>query len=129
MVLNLETRRPVRIPQEVLDTRLQDRPHVTVAKNNRMRPFTDQGREKEIIVRRSDLDMNNHVNNVRYIEWMLETIDQEMTQKIRNLDIQFMRESFVDDRLKSASLEDGNLIRFKILNNKDEIIALAEATL
>jgi len=29
-------------------------------------------------VRRADLDMNNHVNHVRYLEWMLDTVPEEM---------------------------------------------------
>ena len=129
MVLSLETRRPVRIPQEVLDTRLADRPHVTEAKNNRIKPFSEEGTEKEIIVRRSDLDMNNHVNNVRYLEWMLETIDLDKTQKLRNFEIHFMRETFVDDRLISSSFQDDDLIRFKIENSEGKLISVAEARL
>ncbi len=128
MVLNLETRRPERIPQDVLDTRLLDRPHVTEAKSNRLRPFKEKGVEKEIIVRRSDMDMNNHVNNVRYMEWMLETIEQELTQAIRHFEILFMRETFVDDRLTTSSYSDGDVIKFKISNQDGNIISIGEAT-
>jgi len=130
MVLNIETRRPMRIPKAVLDTRLANRPHVTEVKKHRIKPFTEKGFEKNIIVRRSDLDMNNHVNNVRYIEWMLETISLKSAQKIRNFDILFMRETFVDDNLVASSYkaDDEHLI-FKITNMKKQVIALAEALL
>lgn len=130
MVMNLETRRPSRIPQEVLDTRLTDRPHVTEVKNNRIKPSKEADNEKRIIVRRSDLDMNNHVNNVRYIEWMLESISNIEVQKISNLDIIYMRETFVDDELIASSYQeaDGTLI-FKISSGDDKIIAVAEAQL
>lgn len=70
--------------------------------------------------------MNNHVNNVRYIEWMMETIDQESAQKLRNFEIHFLRETFVDDHLISSSLIENELIKFKISNSEGKMIALAE---
>ena len=39
----------------------------------------------------SDLDMNNHVNNVRYCEWMLETVSQDISQKLKILDFVLTR--------------------------------------
>ncbi|MGB0347958.1 MAG: acyl-[acyl-carrier-protein] thioesterase [Balneolaceae bacterium] len=126
LALSLETRKPTRIPQEVLDTRLDDRPHVSEVKSNRIHPFKETGSDKEIVVRRADLDMNNHVNNVRYIEWMMETIDQESAQKLRNFEIHFLRETFVDDHLISSSLIENELIKFKISNSEGKMIALAE---
>lgn len=132
MVMNIETRRPTRIPQEVLDTRLTDRPHVTEVKSNRILPFDDAqiDHRKEIIVRRSDLDMNNHVNNVRYLEWMLETIPQNEVQRLSNIDMVFMMETFVDDRLKaSCHITDEQRIQFKITNAANKVIALAEGVL
>ena len=129
IVMNLATRRPSRIPQEVLDMRLLDKAHVTQIKNNRMKPFTIQGTEKEIIVRRADVDMNNHVNNVRYIEWMLETLDLEIVHKIQNFDVMFTKEAFVDDRLISSSYRDKHHIFFKITDSQSHIISVAEATI
>lgn len=40
----------------------------------------------EFTVRRSDLDINNHVNNSYYVAWMLDT-GEEMNEKMRPLDI------------------------------------------
>ena len=75
------------------------------------------------------MDMNNHVNNVRYMEWMLETIDQELTKTIRHFEILFMRETFVDDRLTTSSYRDGDVLKFKISNQEGNIISIGEATL
>ncbi|MCR9132345.1 MAG: thioesterase [bacterium] len=132
MVMNLETRRPTRIPQEVLDTRLTDRPHVTEVKSNRIRPFDDADatNSKSIIVRRADLDMNNHVNNVRYLEWMLETITLDEVQKLTNIDLIYMMETFVDDKLTASCKHiDAQHLQFKITNQNGKVIAVAEATL
>ncbi len=132
MVMNMETRRPTRIPQEVLETRLTDRPHVTEVKSNRIRPFddTDADNTKSIIVRRADLDMNNHVNNVRYLEWMLETIPLDQAQKLANIDLIFMMETFVDDLLAASCKQiDAQHIQFKITNQDGKVISVAEGKL
>lgn len=128
MVMNIETRRPTRIPKEVLDTKLAERSHVCAVKSNRIRPFNESGSEKKIIVRKADMDMNNHVNNVRYIEWMLETIPQERIDYFKNFDVIFMQESFVDEDLVSASkTNETGSIEFKITNSKNEVLAVANA--
>lgn len=46
-------------------------------------------------VRRSDLDLVAHVNNVRYIEWALETVPSATLEheQVRHLDVVFRRES------------------------------------
>ena len=127
MAMNLNTRRPTRIPQSVLDTRFEHRPHVSEVKRNKIKPFTNDGNKKRIIVRRSDLDMNNHVNNVRYCEWMLETVSQDISQKIKNFEILFLRETFVDEQLISESYIENNGIQFKITNSNGKVISVAEA--
>lgn len=44
---------------------------------------TDQMEQAEFIVRRSDIDTNAHVNNTKYIEWVLETIPEEVYRTYR----------------------------------------------
>lgn len=129
MILNLETRRPARIPDEVLNTRLDDLPNIIEVKKLRNKPIQEADSEKSIIVRRADMDMNNHVNNVRYFEWMLETIPEETTQKISSFDIVFLQETFVDDHLVSSSQTSSESVEFKITNSSGAVIAIANAEL
>ena len=130
MMLSLETRRPVRIPQAVLDAAIKDRDHVAPIKSNRQKQFTEPDVSKEIIVRRSDLDMNNHVNNVRYMEWMLETLPLEQTWDIKNFDIVFLRETFVDVPITTTSKQiDPTSIEFNIIDQDGKVIAMASADL
>ena len=37
--------------------------------------------EKEFQVRRSDIDTNDHINNTKYVEWVLEAIPQDVYDK------------------------------------------------
>ncbi len=128
MLLNLDTRRPVRIPKEVLEVKLPERALVTDIKSNRMKPIRVSDSAKKIIVRRSDLDMNNHVNNVHYIEWMMDSIPFEQTQNITSFDIIFMQETFVDEQVQSSVEFNGeNTSTFLLSNSEGKPIALAEA--
>ncbi len=130
MMINLETRRPVRIPQEVLDTRLTEREHVTPVKSNRISPPEQEDSMTKIKVRRADLDMNNHVNNVRFIEWMLECMPEEEARSVSNFDIVFMHESHAGDVI-TAQMENtsDSLRKFRLMNQDGNVIALAEATI
>ncbi|GKC85324.1 oleoyl-acyl carrier protein thioesterase, chloroplastic-like protein, partial [Tanacetum coccineum] len=44
--------------------------------------------------RRSDLDLNNHVNNVTYVRWVLESIPQEIidTHELQAITLDFKHE-------------------------------------
>jgi len=104
--LNIDKRRPVRIPdhfasqygvaelleenKELLDQTFlgkdsfEDLPELTV---------TDS--ELLFHVRRSDIDTNGHVNNTRYVEWMLEGIGEDILKeyKLRKLEVVYKKET------------------------------------
>nr|GLL30812.1 oleoyl-acyl carrier protein thioesterase, chloroplastic [Ipomoea trifida] len=61
-----------------------------------------------MVPRRADLDMNQHVNNVTYIGWVLESIPQEIidTHELQTITLDYRRECQHDDVVDSlASLE------------------------
>lgn len=53
--------------------------------------------QKKVLL--SDLDIVNHVNNVKYLEWCLDFIPKEMilNQKIANFEMNFMKELSLGD--------------------------------
>jgi acyl-ACP thioesterase len=61
-------------------------------------------------VKVSDLDIVNHVNNVKYLEWCLDAAGAEITldKKIRSLDMNFIKELVLEDSvdISTASTED-----------------------
>lgn len=71
--------------------------------------------EKEIVFEKtiflSDLDIVNHVNNVKYLEWCLDLVDEKLilNQKIISLEMNF---------LKELSLKDHIIIHENISKNK-----------
>ncbi|HCD51446.1 MAG TPA: acyl-[acyl-carrier-protein] thioesterase [Balneolaceae bacterium] len=130
MIINLETRRATRIPEAVLATRLTEREHVTPVKSNRIRPFRDGDKNISFTVRRSDLDMNNHVNNARFMEWMVELLSYEEIHSLSNFDIVFMHEGLLGDTLTSSVKHtEEKSVSFTLSNQTEQPIAVAEATL
>ncbi|KAG1330892.1 oleoyl-acyl carrier protein thioesterase, chloroplastic [Cocos nucifera] len=62
----------------------------------------------ELVPRRADLDMNQHVNNVTYIGWVLESMPQEIidTHELQTITLDYRRECQHDDMVDSlTSLE------------------------
>ncbi len=50
----------------------------------------------------SDLDMNGHVNNTRYIGWAIDTYSKEfhLTHQLRNLYVNFLNETDIEEQLE-----------------------------
>ncbi len=126
MMINLKTRRPTRMPKEVLDLRLGDTEHVMEVKSNRLSPISRVDSEKQFQVRSSDLDMNHHVNNTKYLEWMIETIPENANDKIAEVDIIFLHESLYKDQIRSiAEFNEEQTSHHQLINQDGETIALA----
>ncbi|KAI3678697.1 hypothetical protein L6452_37999 [Arctium lappa] len=71
-----------------------------------------------LVPRRSDLDMNKHVNNVTYIGWALESIPPEIidTHELQAITLDYRRECQRDDIVDSLTsrepLEDAAVLEF-----------------
>ena len=56
----------------------------------------------EFEVQRSDIDFLEHVNNVRYVEWILQTIPKALRggHELDCLEVQFRKEAVYSDRVR-----------------------------
>ena len=101
LVLDLKSRRPQRV--EPLFKRilpLLDRP--AEAEEPEKIPDSVHPREENLFkVRYSDIDMHHHVNNTKYIEWVLDRYPYEMNQThhIHTFEINFLAESSHGDEI------------------------------
>lgn len=129
MMINLKSRKPTRMPQDVLDLRLSDIDHVMPVKSDRIAPFDESDIAKKFVVRKSDLDMNDHVNNARFVEWLMETYDDDKAYLIKNIDIMFMQESLAGDIITSErKIEEHQNYRHQLKNQDGKILALANCS-
>ena len=70
--------------------------------------------EKEVVL--SDIDIVNHVNNVKYLEWCLDYLNTEiiLKQQIESFEMNFLKELSLKDNVKISKYEDSSKIQFTI---------------
>lgn len=78
VMLDLLRRRPVRMPDAVREIPLAPRPRALMEELLRLPAPETAGGSAEFAVRWSDLDANGHVNNLAYVEWIVESVPREM---------------------------------------------------
>ena len=104
--LDMERKKPKRVPKEfdgiykLVDEKLM---HDFVDFRNDFN--TNEG--IDFYVRKSDIDYNHHVNNVRYLNWMIEAIPNEVydNYKLYELDIQYKKEIKLGTTINSSTAE------------------------
>ncbi|WP_159802067.1 acyl-[acyl-carrier-protein] thioesterase [Flavobacterium sp. MK4S-17] len=83
----------------------------------------DVAREASVIAERkvvlSDLDIVFHANNVKYLEWCLDTIDYRplLKQQLKSFDMNYLRELKLDDAVEINKGKEDNLEYFTVNKN------------
>jgi acyl-ACP thioesterase len=126
LVLDLERRRPVRLP-----ARITDRLHEHEL-GSEPRKFSDLiapdpiEHALDFTVRRSDLDLADHVNNTSYVEWAIEAVPDDVwvSCDLAELEIHFLSECHHGQAVVSRSLviERGNEtdVRHQLMRPDDD---------
>lgn len=122
MILDSKTRRPKEISEaeNTFQPRTDYRLGITADKiymPEELKP------NKTFEVQVSDLDMNNHVNNVQYSQWLLNSIPFKYHKShiIDEFEINFLNETFIGDVITCSSLvnqDNLNEIYFSGTNEK-----------
>lgn len=75
--------------------------HDIDAKLNTAQTFTH---EKHLQVCNYDMDMNDHVNNLRYLQWLLETVPDHVAEDcyVSLVDVRFLKEAYNGHQIKSS---------------------------
>lgn len=99
IMVDIERKRPVRP-----SARLSDIPFVPEVKALGNFPETvqewDEAKEtatKERKVVYSDLDINRHVNNTRYVEWIMDAMAPSNQKQLKSLHLRFMHEFLAEE--------------------------------
>jgi acyl-ACP thioesterase len=106
LLMDLGRRRPVR-PESAADwSGLIHPERAFAADTSRLPPLPAGGggtRQAELAVRYCDLDVNLHANNLRYVEWVLESLPVELLRSSvpRELDLDFQAEAGAGERIRS----------------------------
>lgn len=106
VVVSLETRKVGRIPAFIAGVALDNA--ATAMDDNKSR-LSEAGGEWETCTfraRLADVDRNHHVNNVRYLEWILESVPEEVRGRMRlaDMEVMFRAESFWKDMVSARTM-------------------------
>lgn len=94
VVLNLESRRAERIPEFISALRPENPTPVMEVGRLRLPGQEEAPQLASFVVRKSDIDRNDHVNNARFTEWLAESVPGAISavKKIRALQIMYRAE-------------------------------------
>ena len=104
LVLDVEKRRPVRIGPFVERLKPLEGEHILPDTLDKLPGLALRTHEKKFVVRYRDLDINQHVNNASFVEWLMESIPTRVlnTSVLAELEINFMAEAFLEDHILAA---------------------------
>jgi acyl-ACP thioesterase len=131
IVANAETHRPVRITEG-----LQKVPPITrnveIEKPGKITVENEYPTYFDIHVPGSAIDVYDHVNNTKYIEWCMDAVPQLHNQdfKVRELDIRFVHEAKFDDDVRVYYHLEKDQVAYRGVNkNSDTEVFRAKALL
>ena len=116
LLMDTNRRRPTRLPQLILDAEpyLPDAVHRLPQPDFKLDPPGEPvGEALDFRVGYHDLDFNDHLNNVRYVPWMLESLPPEILAdgELTRLELQYIQEVLYGTTLqsvRSAQAADGS---------------------
>ncbi|KAL5543863.1 hypothetical protein UlMin_007647 [Ulmus minor] len=113
VIMNRQTRRLSKIPEEVREEVLPfylDRVAIATEKNDseKISKLTDETAERVrtgLAPRWSDMDANQHVNNVKYIGWILESVPINVLEdySLTSMTMEYRRECIQSNLLESLT--------------------------
>jgi acyl-ACP thioesterase len=101
LVIDRDRRRPVRLPSDWKGWKFPDRRAFADRPGDRPAfAVTEESAVTQVETR--DLDFNAHVNHVRYIEWMLQPLPEDVISRYRltEMTATFMQEAVLGERLR-----------------------------
>lgn len=133
--VDLSTRRLVRMPAELGELAPEGTPRAgadIAVPEGRRQPFPESAKwAASLGVRRTDLDFNDHVNNVHYVEWALECLpgDWLAAKGLASIDVSFKAEALLGDTVRSEAAPLGpSLLAHRIVRAGGDNAVLAILT-
>lgn len=106
LILDLRTRKPAEKVLGLTENEFRyDAPAIVDAAKISLK--TDLKKLAEFQVRNSDLDLNGHVNNTRYAQWILDSVSEEKHQEflLQEYEVNFIAETKSGDTITILGVE------------------------
>lgn len=126
VVINTEKRRPEALALPFEHFEIFPEKKATEKSFSKIQLVDDKEDVLHKVVVLSDLDIVNHVNNVKYLEWCLDFVPSELilNQKIDSFEMNFMKELSLKDQVKIHESEIDNNTIFSITKDEKTSFAL-----
>lgn len=124
LLINIDKRRAIKIPQDQYDAYNVDINQKSNLKIDKLERMEKEDNKSIFRVRYGDIDSNMHVNNVRYVEWALESLPLEvvLNYELKELNVVFEKEcKYGVEIIASYEIReenDGLIILHKIESNE-----------
>lgn len=132
-VMNLETRKLVRVQKEMAEPYEADEIR-SIIRQPKIIPLTEENPKEQLFtVRYLDIDSNQHVNNSKYFDWLINTVDFNflISHQIKKVQIKYEKEvgfgNVITSKMStpSESTEDGTCMTTHQIWNEDTIACVA----
>lgn len=135
-LIDIKKRRPMRIQKEQYDIYGVDGDVDYDISMDKIERVDEEQYQKEFRIRYSDIDSNNHVNNVKYIEWATEAVPLDIVNSyiIKRIKVTFEKETKYGDTISSIAtvkeVNDDSLKSYHtIRNGEGDTVTLLETEL
>lgn len=120
LILDKKTKRPVRVPEELIDLYGVDKSLDYIKKDFKYKKDLENSTEYEFTVRRSDIDTNKHANNAKYLNWILETLP--IDKEIRRIQLIYKKElkykAEIISKTSNVIVEENNEVVYNSIEDK-----------
>jgi len=122
-VFDVQTRRPQRVAT-YFDREYKDHTEQMFPdKLKRIREIPDGDLSKTVRVRYQDLDMNGHANNIRYVDWIVDSLSPDFLRQhsLAELEINYLAEALRDDVIEvNLARQDGSQLYHQLIRASDQ---------
>ena len=121
VLMHTELKKPHRITFDHLPV-LPEK-HAACSFPTKLQALANYEKKSVYKVKRSDIDIMGHSNNVKYVEWMLDLLEPD--QLVQKLSIQIQSETGLAEILEIGMHEDESVLKFAIQKSNRAVACLA----
>ncbi len=105
ILINIKTRKPVKIDALFYDAYGLDHENTDKLDFEKLQIPEQFTAQNEFTIRYTDIDTNEHVNNVKFVEWAMQTIPFEVitSKTLHRIQIEYKKEALYGDSVLSCS--------------------------
>lgn len=129
ILIDLIKRRPSKIPNDLIEKYKMETNKMVITKDI-IPKDTVFNQNEEFVVRRADIDTNNHVNNSKYIEWMFELLPEEFYKKtLTRFIVEYKKETYYKEKIFTtiSNAYENNSVFYHKVSSENQDLVLAKS--